>query len=205
MISIQEKLQVFTQYLLKRVRSSGKEIINDAKDKQQELIESSKLKIIEATRAIEEHSYHTIFRDKNKIIAIGKNKAKTLELEEKNRMLRDFNQIILEKAKEYITNDVYKNYLSDCVEEIPAVFKEKKDLIVVAKEQEIPLIKGYIQEKLSDYLVEYRVQTKDIIGGIIVEDADRRIRCDFTVDNLIKTNYKLIGMTLNGFMEKQVS
>ncbi|MBK5244953.1 MAG: V-ATPase E-subunit VatE [Eubacteriaceae bacterium] len=205
MISVEEKLKVFTQYLLKKERTWGKDIINEAKNNQRELLEASRLKVAKEKHAIEERSYHTIFRDKNKIIAAGKNKAKSLELEEKNRMLMDFNQIILENAKDYLTKDIYNNYLSKCADKIPEVFKEKKDLIVIANEPEIPRIKGYIDEKLSDYSVKYQVQTKDIIGGMIVEDADRRIRCDFTVDNLIKTNYKLIGMTLNGFMEKQVS
>lgn len=205
MVSVEEKIQVFTQYLLKKERTWGKDIIKEAKDKKRELLETSKLKIMKEKHAIEERSYHTIFRDKNKIIAEGKNKAKTLELEEKKRMLMDFNQIILEKARDYLTKDIYTDYLNRCVDEIPKVFKEKKNLIVMANEQELPHIRGCIEEKLPGYSVEYRVQIKDIIGGMIVEDADNRIHCDFTVDNLITTNYKFIGMILNGFMEKQVS
>ncbi|KNZ41042.1 V-type ATP synthase subunit E [Acetobacterium bakii] len=205
MISVEEKLRVFTQYLLKKERTWGKNIINKAKDEQRQLKENSQLKIKKEKHAIEERGKHMIFRDKNKIIAEGKNKAKTLELEEKNRILMDFNQMIREKAKEYITSDLYSNYLSRCIDNIPEVFKEKKDLIIFSNEHEQAMIKKLAEEKLSDYSIEYRIQSKEIIGGIIVEDADSRIHSDFTVDNLIKTNYKLIGMTLNGFMEKQVS
>ncbi|HEY5557411.1 V-type ATP synthase subunit E [Acetobacterium sp.] len=205
MISVEEKLQVFTQYLLKNVRKLGKDTIKEAKEKKQEMLEASRLKIIKEKRAAEERSEHTIFRDKNKIIAEGKNKAKTLELEEKNQILLDFNQLIFEKAKSCTTKEVYNTYLSGCVDEIPNVFKEKKDLIVFAQERDLPNIKQLFKEKLSDYKIEYRSETKDSIGGLIVEDADIRIHCDFTIDNLLKTNYKRIGMILNGFMEKQVS
>jgi len=205
MISIEEKLQVFTQYLLKKERKWGKELINEAKEKQQEMLEASKLKINKEKRAVEERSYYTIFRDKNKIIAEGKNRAKILELEEKNRILIDFNQLILEKAKEYLTKDVYITYLKGCVDEIPELFKEHKALIVFASEGDLPMIKGYFEEKLANYSVDYRPASKNIIGGLIVEDADIRIHCDFSIDNLIKSNYKRIGMTLNEFMEKQVS
>ena len=205
MISVEEKLQVFTQYLLNKQRKMGKEIINAAKEEKQQLEENSLLKITKEKRAIEERGKHMIFRDKNKIIAEGKNKAKTLELEEKNRILLDFNQLILEKSREYLTKDIYNDYLNRCVDYIPEVFKEKKDLIIFSNEWEQAQIKQLIEKKLSDYSIEYRCQLKDVIGGMIVEDAESRIHTDFTVDNLIKTNYKLIGMTLNGFMEKQVN
>jgi vacuolar-type H+-ATPase subunit E/Vma4 len=52
--------------------------------------------------------------------------------------------------------------------------------------------------------VEFGKLTKESIGGLIVEDSDRLIYCDFTVENLITTNYKYIGMTLNEFMENRV-
>ncbi|MEO1815463.1 MAG: V-type ATP synthase subunit E [Acetobacterium sp.] len=205
MISVEEKLRVFTQYLLSKERKWGKDIIYEAKDKKKALLVDSEEKIKKEKRAIEERSYHTIFRDKNKIIAEGKNKAKTLELEEKNRILLDFNQMIREKARDYLTADVYNNYLRDCAAQIPQVFGDKKDIVVFVNERDFEEIKALMEEQLASFTIEYRQECIDCIGGFIAEDAEGRLHCDFTVENLIKTNYKLIGMTLNGFMEKQVS
>ncbi len=205
MISVEEKLRVFTQYLLGKERKWGKDIIYEAKDKKKALLIDSEQKIIKEKRAIEERSYHTIFRDKNKIIAEGKNKAKTLELEEKNRILLDFNQMIREKARDYLTEDVYSNYLRDCAIQIPQVFGSKKDIIVFVNERDFNQIKTIMDAQLDSFTIEYRQECTDCIGGFIAEDAEGRLHCDFTVENLIKTNYKLIGMTLNGFMEKQVN
>lgn len=205
MISIEEKLRVFTQYLLSKERKWGKDIIYEAKDKKKALLIDSEQKIIKEKRAIEERSYHTIFRDKNKIIAEGKNKAKTLELEEKNRILLDFKQMIREQARDYLTEDVYSNYLRDCAIQIPQVFGSKKDIVVFVNERDFNQIKTILDEVLDNFTVEYRQECTDCIGGFIAEDAEGRLHCDFTVENLIKSNYKLIGMTLNGFMEKQVS
>ncbi|MDO9493053.1 V-type ATP synthase subunit E [Acetobacterium sp.] len=205
MISVEEKLRVFTQYLLGKERKWGKDIIYEAKDKKKALLIDSEQKIIKEKRAIEERSYHTIFRDKNKIIAEGKNKAKTLELEEKNRILLDFNQMIREKARDYLTEDVYGNYLRDCAIQIPHVFGDIKDIIVFVNEQDFDQIKTIMDEALDSFTIEYRQECTDCIGGFIAEDAEGRLHCDFTVENLIKSNYKLIGMTLNGFMEKQVN
>jgi vacuolar-type H+-ATPase subunit E/Vma4 len=205
MISVEEKLRVFTQYLLNKERKWGKDIINEAKEKQEELVENSNAKIMKEKRSIEERSYHMIFRDKNKIIAEGKNKAKVVELEEKNKILMNFNTLIKDKALDYIDKDVYNKYLSDCVNKIPEIFKEKKELILYTKEEDSLIVKGFIETKLPEYSVDYRIEQKDFIGGMTVEDINNRIYFDFTIDNLIKTNYKLVGMTLNGFMEKQVN
>lgn len=205
MISVEEKLRVFTQYLLSKERKWGKDIIYDAKDKKKALLVDSEEKIKKEKRAIEERSYHTIFRDKNKIIAEGKNKAKTLELEEKNRILMDFNQLIREKASDYLSHEVYNDYLQDCVAQIHQVFAGKNNIVVFVREGDFKQLKTIIDQQLTDFNVEYRQECTDCIGGFIAEDAEGRLHCDFTVENLIKSNYKLIGMTLNGFMEKQVS
>ncbi|WP_303868702.1 V-type ATP synthase subunit E [Acetobacterium wieringae] len=205
MISVEEKLRVFTQYLLSKERKWGKDIIYDAKDKKKALLTDSEEKIKKEKRAIEERSYHTIFRDKNKIIAEGKNKAKTLELEEKNRILMDFNQLIREKARDFLTDEVYNGYLKDCVAQIHQVFAGKTDIVVFVSEGDFNQLKTIMDQQLADFNIEYRQQCIDCIGGFIAEDAEGRLHCDFTVENLIKSNYKLIGMTLNGFMEKQVS
>jgi vacuolar-type H+-ATPase subunit E/Vma4 len=204
MISVEEKLRVFTQYILSKERKWGKDIIYEAKEKRDALLEDSWEKIRKEKRSVEERSYHTIFRDKNKIIAEGKNKAKALELEEKKRILLDFNQIIREKARAYLTEEVYERYLRDCIAQIPQVFKSKKELVVFVNERDYEQIKNLIDEQLDGYAVNYHKNCQDCIGGFIIEDEEVSLHCDFTVESLIKSNYKLIGMTLNGFMEKQV-
>lgn len=204
MISVEEKLRVFSQHLLNKEQTWGNDTMNEVNKKQKELLENSAQKIKKEKRAIEERSYHTIFRDKNKVIAEGKNKAKSLGLEEKNRILIDFNQTVLAHAEKFLTKDVYENYLNECVEGIPQLFGDKKELIVFVNNKDLDQVKVVFNKKLEDYSVEYREELKNCIGGMTVEDSESRIYCDFTVENLLKTNYKLIGMTLNEFMEKQV-
>lgn len=205
MISVEEKLRVFSQYLLNKERSWGKGIIAEVKNKQKELLEASRQKIATEQTAIEERNKQTIFRDRNKIIAEGKNRAKTMELEEKNRILTDFKQLILTQAQAFLTKPVYRDYLSACVSGIPDLFAEKKELIIFVNERDLPEVTRLVNDLLKGYAIEYQSNTTGSIGGIIVEDAKKRIYCDFSVENLINTNYKFIGMTLNEFMEKQVN
>lgn len=204
MISIEEKLQVFKQSLLNKERKNGKKIIDEAKIKKEALIADSLETIKKEKKSIEDRSNRSIFRDRNKILAEGKNKAKALELEERSRILLDFNQLIQATAKEYLTTAGYRKYLSDCIETIPEIFGEKKQLVVFVNQRDSDLTKAFFETKLATYTVEYREEIKETMGGIIVEDSDGRIYCDFTVENLIKTNYKTIGMMMNKLMENKV-
>ncbi|MDO4288377.1 MAG: V-type ATP synthase subunit E [Eubacterium sp.] len=204
MISVEEKLGVFRQYLLGKQREWGKKTINAAKDTSRELVESSEEKIAEEKRSVEERSYHVIYRDKNKIIAQGKNKAKADLLEERSRILEDFKETILKEAESYVGTDIYHGYLDSCLAKVPAILGDKKEIILYTREGDRDYVQKKSAELLSDYSCDFEALPAEHIGGLMVRDKDHRINCDFSVENLIADNYKLIGMRLNEVMEKQV-
>ena len=204
MISVEEKLGVFKQYLLKKQREWGKETINAARQETAELEKALAAKIKEDKHSIEERNYHVIFRDRNKIIAQGKNAAKTAELEERNRILSDFGQTIFETAKDYVGSDVYKAYLEKCVANIPNILGNRKEIRIFVNDGDMAVVKKAAATTLSDYTIEYDAFHAGTIGGIVARDKDNRINCDYTVENLILSNKKIVGMRLNEVMEKQV-
>lgn len=206
MILIEEKVHVFSQYLISKEREWGREIVEEAKNKRQELLENSEKLINDEKRAIEERSYRQIYRDKNKIIAEGKNKAKNLELAQKKLMLSEFNDLILESANKMVVGKRYENYLRFSMEKVSSIFGDRKKLVITANLEDVDLIKKLAEEKLEGYEISYkRNSKKDFVRGMIVEDDQGRVQSDFTMNNTIRNNYKLIGMTLSGFMKKQVS
>ena len=204
MISVEEKLGVFTQYLLRKQREWGKQTINTAKDKKLEMVKASGEKIKEEKRSIEERGYHVIFRDKNKIIAQGKNTAKTELLEEKSRILEDFKQAVLDEARNYVGTEIYRGYRVKCLETGPNILRDRKDIIIFVNDPDSAFGKQNASRVLPDYTITFDALPAGTIGGIVVRDTDNRINCDFTVENLVRTNYKTIGMHLNEVMEKQV-
>ena len=204
MISVEEKLGVFTQYLLRKQREWGKQTINTAKDKKLEMVKASGEKIKEEKRSIEERGYHVIFRDKNKIIAQGKNTAKTELLEEKSRILEDFKQAVLDEARNYVGTEIYRGYLVKCLEKVPSILRDRRDIIIFVNDPDSAFVKQNASKVLPDYTITFDALPAGTIGGIVVRDTDNRINCDFTVENLVRTNYKTNGMHLNEVMEKQV-
>lgn len=206
MISIEEKMRVFSQYLINKERSWGKEIVEEAKTKRKELLEKSDDLIRREKKVIEEQSYRQIYREKNKIIAVGKTKAKSLQLAQKKLILEEFNDLILDRANEMVTGDLYEKYLSSSMDKVNTIFTKQKKLTIKANLSDMDLIKRLASEKLGHYTIDYQEISKDgFVRGMIVEDDMGRVQSDFSMKNTIGSNYKLIGMTLNGFMEKQVN
>ena len=204
MISVEEKLGVFRQYLLGKQREWGKQTINAAKDASRELTESTEEKIMQDKHNVEERGYHVIYRDKNKILAQGKNKAKADLLEEHSRILEDFKETILKEAESYMGTETYLDYLERCLKKVPSILGNRKEIILYTKEADREYVEKKCGEILEDYDCVFDVLPEINIGGLMVRDKDHRINCDFTVENLIADNYKLIGMRLNEMIEEQV-
>ena len=203
MISVEEKLAVFTQYLLKKQRGKGKETIDGAKRKKENLLIKADETVKEDKRTIEERSYHVIYRDKNKIIAQGKNTAKNQLLEEKSKLLDDFKKTIWEVSHEYVGTPIYKDYLRRCLSRIPEIFGDCKQLKVFALPEDHDFILEESKKILKGYDLYFDdVSIKIIKGGIIVREMDNRLNCDFSIVNLIRDNGKIIGMQLSKIMDK---
>ena len=202
MISVEQKLSVFTQYLLKKQKDSGKEIIDSAKEKRDQMVKTSEEKIKKEKHNIEERNYQVIFRDKNKIIAQGKNVAKNAFLEQHNTLFEDFKQTIWKVADTYVGTDDYNHYLEKCVKKIPDTFDSCKDIIIFSTSKDQKVVQNLILQYLSDYNVTYKEIDDELVGGIIIRDAENRINCDFSIANLIRDNSKFIGMKLNEIMGK---
>lgn len=204
MISVEEKLSVFTQYLLKKQRETGKAIIDAAKEKKAAMLAQAEQELQTNKHNLEERNYHVIYRDKNKIIAQGKNIAKNQMLEQRSVILEDFKRTIWEEARNFMGTPTYTTYLENCLKKVPQIFGERKTLIVYAKETDLKLVQSLVNRHLSGYAVTYEEADLGVIGGIIVRDTEHRINCDFTMANLVRDNSKQIGMRLNEMMDKQV-
>jgi len=204
MITVEEKLSIFTQYLLRKQRELGQEKIGEAKDKCQVLIKLSNDRIAQDKRSIEERNYHVIFRDKNKIIAQGKNNAKNNKLALRSCLLDDFKKTIVNEAKSYFESDLYKAYLKKCIQNVPEILGEHEGLIIAVHEADLEIVKDYAESFLEKYQVEFIELDPLLTGGIKVKDSEEQISCDFTIENLVKENNKVIGLRLEKIIEKQV-
>ena len=204
MITVEEKLSIFTQYLLRKQRELGQEKIGEVKDKCQALIKLSNDKIAKDKRSIEERNYHVIFRDKNKIIAQGKNNAKNSRLALRSCLLDDFKKTIVNEAKSYFGSDLYKEYLKNCIQSVPEILGEHEGLIIAVHEADLEIVKTYAESFLENYQVEFVELDPLLTGGLKVKDSEEQISCDFTIENLVRENNKLIGLRLEEIIEKQV-
>lgn len=202
MISVEEKLDVFTQYLLEEKQKEADALIAKAAQQQNEKKTAAEKSLQNEKRALEEHNYQVIARDANRYVAQGKSIAKELRLNQIKIIREDFEIVLHNRAVDFVENNVlYAKYLKKCVDEIPNYLNDQKTLIIFVRDQD----RDILSSLLSDgYHLTIRALPPEAIGGIIVRDADNRINCDFSVSGLIKDNAKFVNLLLDQFMKQQV-
>ena len=197
MISIEEKLSVFEQYLIKKQQDTQKDTLEVSRKNREAQLLTAKNRLEDEKRSIEEHSYHVIFRDKNKIIADGKNRAKDLTLSTKKAIINDFNKTLLKRSKNFVGSQIYENYLIRVINEIPMAFNEStKKLIAYSLPSDRDFVKQTFQRFLPDYQCEYRDLNANKQCGIIVTDEEETFFCDMSIEKLVEDNQKKIGLML---------
>lgn len=202
MISVEDKVSVFSQYLLKNQRSKGKKIISDAKRNSDDQMKQAEIQLKQDKKRIQNHNENVIFRDKNKIIAEGKNGAKNELLKAQSDILADFKKTILSISKDYLGTPVYQNYLMKCINQIPMIFEDTTERLIFYT---LPDDRDYIKKVTDEFLKKYNVSFENLDsiyqGGFIVKDAQDRMHSNFTISELIKENSKLIGHVLSTAMQ----
>ncbi len=202
MISIEEKLSVFEQYLIKKQQDAQKDTIELSEKNRKAQLSTAENRLEVEKRSIEEHSYHVIFRDKNKIIADGKNRAKDMTLTTKKEIVNDFNKTLLIRAKDFVGSQIYENYLIRMINEIPMIYENKKKLIVYTLPSDRNFVKQTFQRFLPDFQCDFRDMNVNKQCGMIVTDEEEMFFCDMTIGKLIEENQKKIGLMLMQLLSK---
>ena len=202
MISIEEKLSVFEQYLIKKQQDAQKNTIELSEKNRKAQLSTAENRLEVEKRSIEEHGYHVIFRDKNKIIADGKNRAKDMTLTTKKEIVNDFNKTLLIRAKDFVGSQIYENYLIRMISEIPMIYENKKKLIVYTLPSDRNFVKQTFQRFLPDFQCDFRDMNVNKQCGMIVNDEEEMFFCDMTIGKLIEENQKKIGLMLMQLLSK---
>ncbi len=202
MISVQEKLNVFRQYLLRKTKEDEKQVLDASKEKATEEIHASDLKLAEEKKAIEERYGRLEVRDTNKIIAEGNTYAKNAKLNVQRKIEAEFEECVRKTAAGYLSSDLYKEYLKKCVKDLANDVKQPQLLHVYISDSDKALFEADAAPVLKGFRFDYMPLPAQAIGGFTVRDQNERVSLDYSLGNLITENKKLIGVELHEAMEE---
>ncbi|MGI6110422.1 MAG: hypothetical protein ACOYB8_11350, partial [Eubacteriaceae bacterium] len=175
MISVQEKLNVYRQYLLRKLTQEHEQAVTDAKDKAAEQIHAADIKLAEDKKAIEDRNDRVEFRDGTKIVAEGKTHAKNAMLSLQREEEEVFSQDIVEQAQKLHGTPIYNQYLTNCLEDLGRSGIKKQELTVTILPDDIEAFKKDAQAALPGFTFVFEEPEGKFVGGFIARDKDGRV------------------------------
>lgn len=201
MISVQEKLNIYRQFLGQQSQEEHDSVIGQAEQRAADEKAAAEVKIAEQEAAIRDHLVRIENRDAIKIVSEGKSYVKDARLRLQKQLTEEFEQEILKLAEDYYGTRAYYDYIKNCVQGLGRAHLAPQELTISIRPEDEHVFLEYAREYLPGFTFKFVPPEKNSYGGFTATDKDGRVNYDFTVYNLVQSNRKYIGLELRKAMK----
>ncbi len=199
MITVEEKLEVFTKLVYNKVRNKCEKELADMHNKSKQEFEAKREEIRKKAEVLIKKSINKGKKEKNDIIMRSKQQSQKNILNYQKKIFTQLLEEITIEAKKIVKTDIYDKYIESSIRKIVISSKEEMTFYII--KDEVGKFENFLKEyevkynlKLRNYKIDYT--NDDIIGGFIVENKDKTIRIDLTILTLIEDSKAYIGRIL---------
>lgn len=206
MITIEQKLKVFTKIVIESLNKEYEQLIHDLDKKDEDALNDYKDDLVKRATLHKKELIEKGELEKKRMIS----KLKVDNRKEIMRKRADFVQDIIlklmKRLEEYIGQPEYEAYLMNQLIHIPDNLLDD-DLIVEMTEKDQrqfgEKFKATIKEKQGNNVnIVYETLDEEAIGGFIVFTNDRRFKLDCTLKSMIEEKTDLIGRRVNELLNR---
>lgn len=201
MISVQEKLNIYRQFLKQQSQEQRERVIGQAEQRAADEKAAAEVKIAEQEAAIRDHLVRIENRDAVKIVSEGKSYVKDAKLRLRKQLTEEFEQEILRLAEDYYGTRAYYDYIRNCVEALGRSRLKAQELTIAIRPEDEHIFLDDAAQFLPGFTFRFVAPEKNSCGGFSATDKDGRVTYDFTVSNLVESNRKYIGLELGKAMK----
>lgn len=208
MITVEEKLDVFTKLVLEKVQKEYEEKKKEIDEKNSQAIHKHRSQINEKANKIVENMVSRGEIQKNRLISRAKIERKRVVLSKKEELLEKLINNIETKAVQFTYEDDYKGYLENSLSVVLENLKNKESIILFFTDKDrskyekvivnIVKKKGFDTEKVQIQSLDSR-----LIGGVIAIDQEKTIKVDCSIKTKIEDNRNLIGQILYDALDRE--
>lgn len=201
MITVEEKLDVFTKLVLEKVQKEYEEKRREIEERNNKVIRKHRLEINEKAQRIVKNMVGRGEIQKNRVLSRAKVESKRVVLSKKEELLEKLVKNIQVKAGQFTYEDNYRGYLENCLSEVLSNLKNKEPIILFLTDKDRSkhekLIIDIVKQKGFD-TDKVQIQSLDtrLIGGVIAIDQEKTIKVDCSIKTKIEDNRNLIGQIL---------
>jgi vacuolar-type H+-ATPase subunit E/Vma4 len=200
-VSVEDKIELFRNIIFKNIEESGsveklrvKENFEQEKNKLLKEVEAEKKQIVEGARKKAE-------KEKQQLIAKAKSQAYHHMLEKRQQFIHEITGILIQKAKSFVSEEGYKEYLSKRLDKTAAIFYDSVSVQLYFTKRDLKVLGEFINQRISSGELKGRFILKEtgdsILGGFYAEDDKQEMQVDYTLKSLIQENRELIGSSIS--------
>jgi len=201
MITLEEKLSVFTKLVLGKARQ-------ELNEKQKEINTQNEGKIQEQALKLEQESEKTVKEwvkkgelEKNRQISKANLDKKRQILNKKQELVIRLVKNLEKKALEFTFKDEYKDFLKDILSKVLLNFKKNEPVTLYLTDRDLERYKAFILDEAQNHgfspkNIEVLPLEEAFIGGIIGVNKDMTFRINYSISSMIEDKRQWIGQKL---------
>lgn len=206
MITIEQKLKLFTKIVIDKQNSEYEDLIRDIDKSETEALDAYKKELAVKSIDFRNELIEKAVIEKKRLLSNVKVEKKKSILNKKSQIVKEVIEELKLRASKFTDEDSYKSFLFKLVEKMIVSVPNETSFICYLSEKDT---KRYGSEILKIFNnnregieVTIKEQAKDEIGGVILFDSDERYKIDSCLKSMIEENEDLIGKRVNKVLNK---
>ncbi|GFR34412.1 V-type ATP synthase subunit E [Thermobrachium celere] len=193
MITIEEKINLFTKIVYEKVEKENKEAIKKFEEEYVKIIDQKKEEFKKRAEELEYKTASEIEKIKVQTLSKAHIKGKRMLLETRNKIYNTALKDIIDFAKQINNSIAYREYFSDKLNKLINNYDIQEAHIIITQADWNLWYKDLQIKSNKNLSVEF---DDNIIGGFILIDKQNNVKYDFSIGNLVEANREKIGEKL---------
>jgi vacuolar-type H+-ATPase subunit E/Vma4 len=195
MITIEEKLKLFTKIVYDKVEKENQRAVEEFNEKFGNIIEQKKQEFVKEANELSIQSLKKIENEKLHIISKAKIEEKKILLERRKRIFDEALSGLMKYGEEFTrANEYEKLFMRDFKGTLDEL-KDSSGFDVFITTRDLNRFGSDCMMMLSDKITNIYTDD-DIVGGFIISDNQRNIKIDMTIMSRVQGSKEYIGEKL---------
>lgn len=199
MITVEDKIKIFSKYVLEKELQLSKKEIKELEEKNEERLQECTFEIEKKRDSIVSKSNSKIEIESNKILSKSNTEARNKILKTRNNLLDSLMSELESKIKGLTNSDDYYKYFEKLMNTYKEYFVKEGIIVHLFDSDKNIYIKEFIK---CNENIKFNTLSQDYLGGFIIELDKMNIRLDLTLKSKLDNYKKDIGIRLYEELEK---
>lgn len=200
MITIEEKLNLFTRIVYDKVEKQNADAISKFNQECGSLIQQKKEKFTKQAEAIEKQIEKETEKEKLQILSKARIEGKKLIVDKKDEIVEDAIKSVLESARDFTETEQYGEMLLQDIRSALMEMDGSTSIEICLTEEDSERYKDKIKDIFNG--IDLKIACDDsLIGGFALIDTEKNIKIDMSFKDRVNSSRNLIGERLFAILQ----